>query len=176
MRVQLAPQAQESRGQSDVVRITERVDDVALRIGQMVTRGVPEVLERPLPRPGTPRGRRWGWTAGSGLASIVTEGAHRHVAGEASLQGLHHTLSDRTAEVIAPLDFRADRLRHLLTHVRTPASWHQSERAVQAHSMAGHAWPQDVIRGAAPTVSGEHEVTDGGLGQCGQRQDEPTRP
>ena len=43
MRVQLAQQAQEILGQSDLVIITERVDDVALLIGQMITMGLPEV-------------------------------------------------------------------------------------------------------------------------------------
>lgn len=37
MRVQLAQQAQEILGTSDLVIITERVDDVALLIGQMVS-------------------------------------------------------------------------------------------------------------------------------------------
>jgi len=46
MRVQLAEQAQEILGQSDLVIITERVDDVALLIGQMVKMGLPEVLDR----------------------------------------------------------------------------------------------------------------------------------
>jgi hypothetical protein len=36
MRVQLAQQAKEILGTSDLVMITERVDDVALLIGQMV--------------------------------------------------------------------------------------------------------------------------------------------
>src|SRR4030095_12246029 len=44
MRVQLAQQAQEILGQSDLVIITERVDDVALLIGQMVKMGFVEVL------------------------------------------------------------------------------------------------------------------------------------
>ena len=39
MRVQLAQQAQEILGTSDLVIITERVDDVALLIGQMVKTG-----------------------------------------------------------------------------------------------------------------------------------------
>jgi len=39
MRVQLAEQTQEILGQSDLVIITERVDDVALLIGQMVKMG-----------------------------------------------------------------------------------------------------------------------------------------
>jgi hypothetical protein len=46
MRVQLAQQAQEILGTSDLVMITERVDDVALLIGQMVKMGLPEVLDR----------------------------------------------------------------------------------------------------------------------------------
>ena len=45
MRVQLAQQAKEILGQSDLVIITERVDDVALLIGQMVKMGFPEVLD-----------------------------------------------------------------------------------------------------------------------------------
>src|SRR3977135_1088398 len=39
MRVQLAEQAREILGKSDLVIITERVDDVALLIGQMVKMG-----------------------------------------------------------------------------------------------------------------------------------------
>src|SRR3954469_4070269 len=42
MRVQLAQQAQEILGPSDLVMITERVDDVALLIGQLVQMGLPE--------------------------------------------------------------------------------------------------------------------------------------
>ena len=49
MRVQVAQQAQEILGTSDLVIITERVDDVALLIGQMVKTGLPEVLDRHIP-------------------------------------------------------------------------------------------------------------------------------
>ena len=56
MSVPLAQQAQEILGQSDLVMITERVDDVALLIGQMVKMGLPEVLDRHIPRHGTQRG------------------------------------------------------------------------------------------------------------------------
>jgi len=58
--VQVAQQAQELLGTSDWVIITERVDDVALRIGQMVKMGLPEVLDRHIPRHWTQRGRSWG--------------------------------------------------------------------------------------------------------------------
>src|SRR2546422_6799244 len=73
MRVQLTQQAQEILGQSDLVMITERVDDVALLIGQMVKMGFVEVLDRHLPRPWKQRRGSWGWTAVIWLGSILTE-------------------------------------------------------------------------------------------------------
>src|SRR4029453_4345838 len=76
-RVQLAQQAKAILGQSALVMITERVDDVALLIGQMVKMGFVEVLDRHLPRHGKQRRRSWGWTAGIWLAYILTEGDHR---------------------------------------------------------------------------------------------------
>jgi len=85
--MQVAQQAQEILGTSDWVIITERVDDVALLIGQMVTMGLPAVLDRPIPRHWTQRRIRWGWTAVIWLASIVTEGDHRKVSGGNLPQG-----------------------------------------------------------------------------------------
>ena len=116
MSMQLRPQAADLLGKSALVIITERVDDVAFLIGQMVTMGLPEVLDRHIPRHGTQRGISWGWTAVMWLASIVTEGDHRTVSMATSLKGMHHTLSRLTAQVIAPLDLSDDRLSHLLKH------------------------------------------------------------
>jgi len=176
MRVQLAQQAQEIVGQNDLVIITERVDDVALLIGQRVKMGLPEVLDRHIPRHWTQRGLSWGWTAVIWLASIVTEGDHRKVSVETYLKGMHHTLSHLTAQVIEPLDFSDDRLSHLLQHLSQPAYWHQIEHDLNARSIEVYPLPQDVIRCDATTVSGDHEVTAGGLGQFGQSKDDPTRP
>jgi transposase len=128
MRVQLAEQAQEILGQSDVVMITERVDDVALLIGQMVTMGFPEVLDRHIPRHWKQRRISWGWTAVIWLAYILTEGDHRNVSVETYLKGMHHTLSRLTTQVIEPLDLSDDRLSHLLKHLSKPAYWHPIEQ------------------------------------------------
>jgi len=49
MRIELRGQAKEQMGQSELVVITERVDDVALLITQMIKMGMPEVLDRNLP-------------------------------------------------------------------------------------------------------------------------------
>jgi transposase len=156
--------------------ITERVDDVALLIGQMVKMGLPEVLDQHIPHHWTQRGLSWGWTAVIWLASIVTEGDHRKVSVETYLKGMQHTLSALTAQDIEPLDFSDDRLSHLLQHLSKPASWHQIEHDLNARSIEVHALPQDVIRCDATTVSGEHEVTEGGLLQFGHSKDDPTRP
>ncbi len=176
MRVQLSQQVTEILGQSELVIITERVDDVALLIGQMVKLGLPEVLDRHIPRHGTQRGLSWGWTAVIWLASILTEGDHRNVSVETSLKGMHHTLSHLTAQVIEPLDFSDDRLSHLLAHLSKPTYWHQIERDLNARSMEVYALSQDVIRCDATTGSGTHEVTAGGLVQFGHSKDAPTRP
>jgi hypothetical protein len=173
---QLAQQAKESLGTRDLVMITERVADVALRIGQMGKRGLPEVFDRPLPRHGTQRGRSWGWTAVLWRAASVPAGDHRTVSVETSRTGMRHTLSHLTAQVIAPLACRDARLRHLLTHVRTPAYGHPMAHDLQAQSSEGSDGSQAVSRGDAPTVSGAHEGAAAGLCPCGQRKDEPTRP
>src|SRR5499427_6967835 len=176
MRVQLAQQAQEILGQSGLVIITERVDDVALLIGQMVKMGLPEVLDRHIPRHWTQRGLSWGWTAVIWLAYILTEGDHRKVSVETSLKGMHHTLSRLTAQVIEPLDFSDDRFSHLLPHLSKKAYGHQIEKDLNARSIEVYDLHHDVIRCEATTVSGAHEVTAGGLFQFGHSKDDPTRP
>ena len=176
MRMQLSQQAEELLGKSELVIITERVDDVALLIGQMITMGLPEVLDRHIPRHWKQRGLSWGWTAVIWLAHILTEGDHRKVAVEVYIKGMHHTLSRLTAQVIQPLDFSDDRLSHLLTHLSKPKYWHQIERDLNARSIEVHALPPEVIRCDATTVSGAHEVTAEGLRQFGHSKDDPTRP
>jgi transposase len=176
MRVQLAQQVQESLGQSDLVIITERVDDVALLIGQMVKMGFVEALDRHIPRHWQQRELSWGWTAVIWLAYILTEGNHRKVSMEAYVKGMQNTLSHLSGQVIDPLDFSDDRLGHLLKHLSKPTYWHEIERDLNERSIEVYAWLQDVIRCDATTVSGHHEVTERGLLQFGHSKDDPTRP
>jgi transposase len=98
------------------------------------------------------------------------------VSVEAYIKGMHHTLSHLTGQSIEPLDFSDDRLGHLLTHLSKPTSWHGIEEDLNARSIAVYALLQDVIRCDATTVSGAHDVTEGGLLQFGHSKDDPTRP
>lgn len=176
MKIQLSQQAEEIVGKSELVIITERVDDVALLIGQMIKMGLPEVLDRHIPRHWKQRGISWGWTAVIWLAYILTEGDHRKVSVATYIKGMTHTLSHLSGQVIEPLDFSDDRLEHLLKHVSKPRYWHGIERDLNARSIEVYELPQDVIRCDATTVSGDHEVTEGGLFQFGHSKDDPTRP
>lgn len=176
MRIQLSGQAKEFLGKSELVIMTERVDDVALLIGQMVMMGFPEVLDRHIPRHWKQRGLSWGWPAVMWLGYSLTEGDHRKVAVAAYITGMHHTLSELSAQAIEPLECSDDRLGHLLQHLSKSTYWHKIEHALHARSIEVYALPQDAVRCDAPTVSGDHEVSAGGRLQCGHSKDDPTRP
>jgi hypothetical protein len=60
MRMPRSPQAAALLGNSALVLLTERVDDGAFLLGQRGQRGVPEVVDRPLPRHGPPTGEPLG--------------------------------------------------------------------------------------------------------------------
>ncbi len=82
MIIHLSEQVQKRLGKTELVIITERVDDVALLLGQMMKMGLPEILDNHLPKHWQQRGLSWGWTAVIWLAYILTEGDHRKVAVE----------------------------------------------------------------------------------------------
>jgi len=176
MNVQVHQQAQELLGTSELMIITERVDDVARLIGQMVKMGFVEVLERHIPRHWKQRGLSWGWTAVIWLAYSLTEGEHRKVAVEASITGMPHTLGQLSGQDIEPLDVSDDRLAHLRKPLSQPKYWHGIERDLNARRLEVYDLSQEVIRGDATTVSGEHAVTETGLMQFGPRKDDPSRP
>jgi len=176
MRIALRGQAKEQMGQSELVVITERVDDVALLIAQMIKMGLPEVLDRHLPRHWKQRGLSWGWTSVIWLAYILTEGDHRKVSVEAYIKGMKHTLNQLTSQAIEPLDFSDDRLSHLLKHLSKSTYWRKIEEDLNERSIEVYDLAQEVIRCDATTVSGDHEVIDDGLFQFGHSKDDPSRP
>ena len=110
MILKLTGQAQERLGKTELVVITERVDDVALLLGQMMQMGLPAILDQHLPKHWKQEGLSWGWTAVIWLAYILSEGDHRKVAVETYVAGMKHTLSQVTAQTIRVLDFRFPRI------------------------------------------------------------------
>lgn len=176
MTIKLTGQAQELLGQTELVVITERVDDVALLLGQMMKMGLPEMLDTHLPRHWKQEGLSWGWTAVIWLAYILSEGDHRKVAVETYVAGMKQTLSHVTGQSLRVLDFSDDRLAHVLTHLSRAKYWHPIEQALNERSVAVYDLPTEVIRCDATTVSACHEVVEGGLVQFGHSKDDPSRP
>jgi transposase len=139
MIIQLTGQAQELLGKTELVVITERVDDVALLLAQMMHMGLPEILDQHLPRHWKQQGLSWGWTAVIWLAYILSEGEHRKVAMETYVRGMKQTLGRITAQPIRVLDFRDDRLAHLLNHLSQATYWHPIEPALNERRMTPYA-------------------------------------
>jgi transposase len=176
MIIQLTGQAQELLGKTELIVITERVDDVAVLLAQMMRMGLPEILDQHLPRHWKQQGLSWGGTAVIGLAYILSEGDHRKVAMETYVRGMQQTLGQITAQPIRVLDFRDARLAHLLKHLRKAKYWQAIEHALNERSMTVYDWSAEVIRCDATTVSAGHEVVDGALVQFGHSKDDPSRP
>jgi len=175
MIVELDAQAQEALGRSELVIISERVDDVALLIGQMKKMELVEVLDAHLPRHWKQRGLSWGWTAVIWLAYMLSEGDHRKVSMEHYIRGMKQTLSDLSGEELEVLDFSDDRLAHLLKHLSNRSYWQRIESALNERSIEVYELVPEVIRCDATTVSGDHEIVEGGLFQFGHSKDDPGR-
>ncbi|MGR3279448.1 IS1634 family transposase, partial [Acaryochloris marina NIES-2412] len=58
---------------------TERIDDVVLLLHMMMQMGLPEVLNKHLPRHWKQEGLDWGWVIVIWLSYILSEGDHRKV-------------------------------------------------------------------------------------------------
>ena len=74
MTIKLTGQAQERIGKSELVIITERVDDVALLLAQMIKMDFVEILDRHIAKHWKQEGLSWGWMAVIWLAYILRTG------------------------------------------------------------------------------------------------------
>jgi len=159
-----------------LIIIVERVDDVALLIGQMVRMGLPEILDSLIPRRGRQRELSWGWTLTIWLAYILSEGDHRKISMAEYVRDMGHTLSMITGQAIDALDFDDDRLTHLLNYLSDKEIWQALECELSQRSIEVYELPTDVVRCDPTTVSGNHEVKEGGVMQFGHSKDDPSLP
>ena len=176
MKVTVSNEAQQILGKSELIIITECVDDVALLIGQMIRMGYPEILDKHIPKAGSQRELSWGWTATIWLAYILTEGDHRKVSVAQYIGGMRNTLSAITGQPIEVLDFDDDRLSHLLKHLSKRQVWQAVEHELNLRTIEVYELPTEVVRCDPTTVSGHHEVTEGRLMQFGHSKDDPSLP
>lgn len=176
MNVNISSAAQQIFGKSELIIITERVDDVALLIGQMIRMEYPDILDKHIPKNGKQRELSWGWTATVWLAYILSEGDHRKVSVAEYIAGMSNTLSAVTGQTIEVLDFDDDRLSHLLKHLSKRKIWQAIEHDLNHRSISVYELETDVIRCDPTTVSGYHKITESGLMQFGHSKDDPSLP
>lgn len=155
---------------------SERVDDIVLIIGVLVQMGLPEVLDNHIPVHWKQRELSWGWTAVIWLAYILSEGDHRKVVVRQYVKNLEQTLSTVSGQTVRELDFTDDRLGILLKNLSKPSYWEPIEAELNQKSIRAYDLETDVVRCDATTVSGYHEVREGGLFQFGHSKDDPSLP
>ena len=151
---------------------SERVDDIVLLIGVLVQMGLPQVLDNHIPVHWKQRELSWGWTAVIWLAYILSEGDHRKVSVRQYVKNLQQTLSEVTGQSISELDFTDDRLGILLKNLSKQSYWESIEAELNQKSIRVYDLETDVVRCDATTVSGYHEVSEGGLFQFGHSKDD----
>lgn len=88
---------------------------------------------------------------------------------------MHQTRRQVTGQAIDPLDFRDDRLAHLLKHLSTPRYWQGIEQELTERGIAVYDLPAAVIRCEAPTGPGYHAAVDEGLFPFGHSKEAPSR-
>ena len=156
--------------------ITERVDDVPLLIAQMVRMGLPEIIDRHIPRHANQRDLSWGWTTVIWMAYILSEGDHRKVSMSEYVKGMRHTLFSITGWQIVALDFSDDRLAHLLKHLSNREYWSKIEEDLNKQSIEVYDLKPETIRCDATTVSADQVITEDGLVQFGHSKDNTKLP
>src|SRR3990172_8626009 len=127
--------------ENELTITTERVDDFILLLEVMKQMGLPEILDRHLPRHWLEEGMSWGWVTCIWLAHIVSQGDHRKVTVREWVTQAQYTLEQVTGLTIRDTDFTDDRLSIVLRHLSEPEYWQAIEadlgpQTVQVYELA----------------------------------------
>ena len=162
--------------ETELTITTERVDDVVLLIKMMVRLGLPEILDRNIPRHWLQEGLSWGWVATIWLAHILSQGDHRKVTVRDWVRQAHTTLEETTGFGIRETDFTDDRLAIVLRVLSQPDYWHAIERDLGQNTVRVYELGRERVRVDASTVSGYHAEGEESLFQFGKSKDNPQLP
>jgi len=150
---------------------TERIDDLVLLISMMMKLGLPEVLDRHIPRHWLQEGLSWGWVATIWLAHIISQGDHRKLTVRDWVEQAHTTLEKTTGLDIRDTDFTDDRLEIVLRELSKEKYWGLIERDLSRSMVRVYDLEAKVVRVDATTVSGYH--SEGGMFRFGKSKDNP---
>jgi len=160
---------------SELIIVTERVDDIGLLIGQMLKMGLREVLDQHIPTHWKQRELTWGWTVIIWLSYILSEGDHRKISMEAYIVRMQQTLSDITNQKLDSKDFTDDRLSMVLKYLSQPY-WKQIEKDLNERTIKVYDLETETVRCDATSVSANHQIVPEGLIQFGHHKDGTIKP
>ena len=152
--------------------ITERVDDMPLRLEQMQRLGLPTWCDTPCPTHGPWTGLSLGWVSTIWLSAMVSRGDHRRVPVEPWGAQRLWTLGGTTGPAGTRVDGTADRRASVWRRVRNAERWSACAAALQPPTVRGEA--RATARGPVESPSARVEATgnDHGLCQGGHRKEE----
>jgi transposase len=156
--------------------ITERIDDIVLLLKTMIQMGLPDLLNRHLPRHHRQTGLDLGWVAVIWLSYILSQGDHRKVRVQAWVEQHRYTLEKVCGLQLQANDFSDDRLGIALKWLAEANIWTGIEQEFSARSIEVYDLPVEVVRLDATTISGYHESGETGLFQYGHSKDDPSLP
>ena len=110
------------------------------------------------------------------LGYILSEGDHRKVSMVQYIEGMRNSLRAITEQAVEVLDFDDDRLSHLLKHLSKQKIWQAIENDLNKRTIDIYELSTEVIRCDPTTVSGHHDIREGGLMQYGHSKDDPRLP
>lgn len=154
--------------------ISERIDDVVLLLRVMMQIGLPELLNRHLPRHWHQKGLDWGWVAVIWLSYVLSEGDHRKVMVREWVKERRHMLEQVCGLEIRDTDFTDDRLAIVLKRLSDESTWWAIETELTGNTIRIYHLPSETVRMDATTMSGYHLVSEEGLFQWGHSKDDPT--
>jgi len=154
--------------------ITERIDDVVLLLHVMMQIGLPELLNRNLPRHWHQKGLDWGWVAVIWLSYILSQGDHRKVMVREWVNNQRNMLEQVCGIEIRETNFTDDRLGIVLRRLSSEETWAAIETELTHNSIRVYDLSKEVVWMDATTMSGHHLVSESGLFQWGHSKDDPT--
>lgn len=155
---------------------TERVDDFVVLIKMMIRLGLPEILDRNIPRHWLQEGLSWGWVATIWLAHILSQGDHRKLTVRDWVRQARITLEETTGLSMRDTDFTDDRLSIVLRVLSRPEYWQAIERDLGQNTVRVYDLDRERVRVDATTVSGYHAEREESLFQFGKSKDNPELP
>ena len=155
---------------------TERLDDVVLLLHVMMQMGLPELLNRHLPRHWKQEGLDWGWVMVIWLGYILSEGDHRKVVVREWVKQRRTAIEQVCGLQLRETDFTDDRLGIVLRKLSDSCIWQGIESELSRQTIRIYQLPSQCVRLDATTVSGYRLVSESGLFQFGHSKDDPSLP